>query len=238
MGDNIRPGQPSSSKCHGLPWIPVIAVLFITAMSCSSIHPARPLKKGESLVSLSAGGPLASNPGFPIPLPNIAFDYEYGALENLTLGGNLHLVPLIIGIIYQSEIHGLLSVVEQDGWIPSLSLGLNFFVRTDFSESFLLLPELRIFPSWKLSDQILFFTGATCMLNLYPRTAGLEKKDYFLFSFPVGFEFRINDFCIAVECKILHPFVSNRGLIFDYAGLGEYGALAPFIALSYRFGGS
>jgi hypothetical protein len=217
--------------------VPAVFVftLIIAACSCSSVSPVRPIEKGESLVSMSSGGPIVTNEGFPVPLANVVVDYEYGLLDNLTIGGNLHLVPIFFGVIYQSEVHGLYAFNEGDGLVPSVPIGLNVFVRTDFRESFLVLPEFRIIPSWKLCDSVLFFVGASCMLNPYPRTAGLEKTDYLLFSFPLGFELGIADFSIAAELKILDPFAYNKGLLFDYVGLGDYGAIAPFITVSYRF---
>ena len=215
----------------------LIMFIFIVLIniSCSSIRMVRPLQVSEQRINLSMGGPMIDNMGFPMPLPVISMDYQYGLFTNITIGGAFHITPAVFNIFGMFEVDSAFGLLEQSGFIPSLTGQLNFILMSDLKTSFYIFPQVVIIPSWRINDYFMLYCGVSSIIILYPKTQGLGNN-WFAFSFPVGLQLDLGNFAINAECGISSPFSNNKNLVLSYIGFGDYGALAPYISLSYRFG--
>ena len=113
--------------------IPVI-ILAVLLSACSTIRHVEPMDQGEHRAGLSLGGPLFDNLGFPIPIPNIAVDYQYGLLDNFSLGGAVYITPLIFNLFGMIELDVAYTVFRQNGAVPNIVVGGTFYFLSDFLE--------------------------------------------------------------------------------------------------------
>ena len=206
-------------------------------MGCSTVRQVRPLEPGDHSVAMSVGGPLFSDLGFPIPVPVISVDYQYGLLDGLSVGGAFHITPVFFGLFGMIETNVTVGLMDQTGFLPATSLHVNCILLSDFSTSWLVFPELGIVPSWNLTDEILLYVGATALVNLYPKTSGLPKDSYVIPSFLVGSQLGFGNLAVTAECRLSNPFASNADRGVHFMGIGAFGAFAPYVSVSYTFGG-
>ncbi len=216
--------------------LPVLLLWIMTG--CSSLRQVRPLELGEHKVSLDLGGALFDNLGIPLPMPLVSVDYQYGLTRDITVGGAVHITPIIFGLIGMIELNSLYGVLYQKGAVPGVSLHLNALLMYDFAGSFTALPELGAVAYWDLSQKVRVYTGVSTLVDFYPKTADLPKDNTLIPSIIIGSEFIFDRFDITVEVRYVHPGGSNTGKAVSFVGLGDQGAIAPYLGFSYRFGGA
>jgi hypothetical protein len=224
----------------------IASASMLCISACSTIRQITPLDQGEQRVGLAVGGPLFTDLGVPIPVPEISLDYAYGVTDDITLGAALHVTPAVFGLCGVGEAFGTVGVLDQAGFIPAVSVGLDTVLLSDFTTSFFVLPEASATASWKLADFISIYAGAAMMVNFYPKTAGLSWDNApipgvpmaLLPSFPVGVQLNFGPIQLAAETRLLMPFSSNGNLILHYVGMADYGAIGVYLSASFRFGGT
>lgn len=216
-------------------WLLGLALVLTSA--CSGVRTVRPLSPGQNQLSLSLGGPLFDTLGIPLPVPMLSLDYQYGWTEHWTVGGALHLTPLVFGILGMAELNTLYGASTPQGGLPGVSLYGNVILFTDLVTGLTILPDLGILAYWEIAGRLRPYTGVSAMLNFYPRTAGLPKETWILPSFIIGAEWLLGYWDISLECRLIHPSGNTEGKAVHFVGLGGYGAWAPYLSVSYRFGG-
>lgn len=220
-------------------------VILLSLTACSSIRHVKPLDPGEHRVGVSVGGPLFDSLGFPIPIPLLSVDYQYGLTRNLSIGGAYYITPLLFYhrsptfeniSSHMLEVDAAFCPIEQNGAIPWIMVHSSNFFITDFTE-FLFLPELGVTAAWDIGSVITLYTGATVMFNLFPKTAGLSDSQVVLPSFPVGLLIALGNASIGAEVRLGNPFGSTEKRVIHFLGIADQGAFAPFLTFSYAFGG-
>lgn len=216
-----------------------VAVLFCAAClfaSCATIPSVRPLPRGRQQADASLGGPLFTDLGFPMPIPLLDLSYLYGLTDNVSLGGSIYVTDALFGTGHL-EGTAIWGIIPQRGALPAVSLDGNLHLVTDFKSSLQFFPELNLTPSWAVGS-FLFYGGAGAMFNLYPNMANGTKREYLAIpDFYLGARWRGARWGFTAELKYLNPFQPNYPAAPAYVGIGQWGALAPFFAASYRFGG-
>jgi hypothetical protein len=219
---------------------------LLAASGCSTIRQATPLEHGEHRLGVQVGGPLFTDIGVPLPVPLLSLDYGYGVTDSFTAGAALHVTPLLFGLAGMGDVYCAYGLLVQDGFIPSLTTGLDTILLCDFQTSFFAFPELSLTASWKITDFLRVYGGAAAMVNFYPKAAGLPMDGALLPglpmgllpSFPVGLQLTLGRLQLSAESRLLRPFTSNRNLILHYIGLGDYGAIGVYLSASYVLGGA
>jgi len=88
----------------------LLLLLVLLFYSCSAVNQVRTVGKGNTGMELTLGGPLMTNLGGPIPIPNL-----YGILQDLDIAALYNLTgPIIPGIGFD-VITGLYWVPIQPG---------------------------------------------------------------------------------------------------------------------------
>ncbi len=204
--------------------------------ACSTVHSVRPLHKGTQAANVSLGGPLITNLGPAIPVPLLGINYLYGLTDNISVGGTAYLTDALFGTGHL-ELSGTWGIIDQKGAMPALSLESNLHAVSDLRTTLQFFPEVGLTPSWRLGS-FLIYTGAEAMFNLYPNMANGTTREYpAIPAFYVGANWSRKHWGLAAELKYLNPWQPNFPVGPSYVGFNQWGALAPFIAFSYRFGG-
>lgn len=217
-------------------FLPAVATLTLVLASCATIHSVRPLSQGERQLDASLGGPLVTNLGVPMPIPLVSVNYLYGLTNDVSVGGTAYVTDALFGTGH-IEANGIVGLFNQKGAVPALSLEANLHAITDFRTSVQFFPELNLTPSWELGD-FLLYGGAGAMFNLYPDMADGTKRRYLAIpDFYLGASWIWSNWLFTAELKYLNPFQRSYPAAPGYVGIGEWGALAPFLQASFRFGG-
>ena len=217
--------------------IVLICILTLASASCSTIRQVRPLEKGEHKVAVSAGGPLFTGLGIPLPLLMASVNYQYGISSWLTMGGSVHLTPIIFGMFGFGEINATAGIIKQSGVVPAVAVQANLHLLSDFSTDFLLFPETNIIASWRLGNSFLVYVSGGGMWNLYnEKGGGLPRDSLLVPSFVGGVQIILGQWDLSTELKLIAPFDDSSSVLFGYIGVGSNGVIAPYISVSRRFG--
>ncbi|NLG17796.1 MAG: hypothetical protein GX556_10735 [Fibrobacter sp.] len=188
--------------------------------SCTAVNNSRTIGKGNTGVELSLGGPLMTNLGVAMPIPNLYLGGRFGVREDLDISGHLNLTsPIIPGIALDliTSAHwvpfqpgtGNQSATPDRGW--SSGLGLDIQWVTDFKGGLVVLPSIDLSGSHRYR-WLSTFAGSAFGLNFYrPGDESILQISPFL-----GFEFitRKNlSFCIKFTAY---------DLLFNYDGSQVY----------------
>ena len=217
-------------------WISAMVLLiFFSLSTCSTTRYVKPLKPGEHRAGLSVGGPLFDNLGFPIPVPNLSLDYQYGLAQNLGVGGGVYLTPIFFGLGGMVELDIAYTVLLQKGLIPNLTFnGVFHFLFS--SKDFRFYPEIGIISSWQLAPGILAYTGIAAFIDFFPLTEGMGEKYPILPIIPVGCQLTIRRLAIMAELQYHMPIGTSLGRVVHFNGISGQGALAPYLGISWSFG--
>ncbi|MFW5960740.1 MAG: hypothetical protein ACOCSE_06435, partial [Chitinivibrionales bacterium] len=153
--------------------IPVF--LILSTLSCTSTLPVRTVGKGNSALEVTGGGPLFSDLGAVIPMPNLLIGYRYGMAKevdisthyNLTtafiqdialhLNTSLHYIPIQPGISRQESTP-----------YKGHSLGIAFHIQwlSDFRTDLMILPALEASYGYRF-DWFTPFVSFAAGFNIY-----------------------------------------------------------------------
>lgn len=123
----------------------LIALLLGGTSACAPSHAGRTLGRGVLQVEGGLGGPMVTNLGPAIPIPNVPLGLRYGVMDRLDVSGHLNLLPLVTGgfmMLDASATWALYRHEGRDGWNLATSAGLALL--TDFRESARLHPIFDI----------------------------------------------------------------------------------------------
>ncbi|NLP02294.1 MAG: hypothetical protein GX089_07355 [Fibrobacter sp.] len=153
----------------------LLVIAALMTFSCTAVNQARTIGKGKAGLELSFGGPLMTNLGPVLPMPNFFLGGRYGLREDLDLSVNLNLLtPVIPGIALDLITGGhwfplqpgvgIQSASPDRGWSAGLSLEVQWI--TDFKNGLVVLPSIDIAGSYRYK-WISIFTGCATGFNFY-----------------------------------------------------------------------
>jgi hypothetical protein len=208
------------------------AVVLMAAARCGTVTAVTPLRRGESALAASLGGPVANVGGMNIPIPYAVARYRYGLNDQAGLYAGGHLLPLgrrVIGLDMGFSYHFL----AQRGWIPTVgtSAGIVALIQAGGSEA--LFPQLDLVASYRLGNRFLAYFGSQSMYQF--RSA----PNVVLAPF-VGGEWRAGDrFSLNLEAKWYAPTEPTEPRNVKYTlPIAGKGAVGFVLGANWTFGGN
>jgi hypothetical protein len=176
--------------------LPALLAAALLAAGCGTVSAVRPLRRDQSAVALSLGGPVTRVSGMDIPLPYAVLRYRYGASDRFGLYCGGHLTQAALGNI---AFDGGFSYhfLKQDGLVPAAggSAGIVALLKPGSGGETAVFPQVDLAASWLAGNRFLTYCGLQTMyqFNASPNVA--------LAPF-VGEEVRVGrSFSLALEAK-------------------------------------
>jgi hypothetical protein len=153
----------------------VLLVALANAAACTTTHTVRTVGQGNFGVEASFGGPMFTNLGGAIPMPNLFVGGRYGVLDDLDVSAAYNLtgpispgiaMDLILGAHWVPIQPGLRSqtATPEQGW--SLATGLQLHSLTDFETGFVAIPAIDLAVGYRYK-WLNPFVGASLALHFF-----------------------------------------------------------------------
>jgi hypothetical protein len=210
----------------------------LLAAGCSTVRQIRPLDKGESRVSLSAGGPITQVGKIYMPLPLISAGYNYGIMEKLDAEIGVHITDMLYGIMKIDAGVNWRPMVPPL-YSPGIIISPKIFGMTDFSAGgSRLYPDLGITAYWDLKKYRYLYIGIENWVEFQTkRLDGNPQLNHWLFAPYTGASMGNRLWQFQGEVMVYTPNLNNQGRPIKNIGLGKYGAIGVFLGVSRSFGG-
>ena len=208
-----------------------VLLVLVLASGCGTVAAVRAMRKGESSLGLSAGGPVARIVGMDIPFPYAVARYRYGLSDRAGLYAGGHLTAAGIGLV---GIDAGLSYqfIQPQGWVPAVgaSAGLTAFVKPGGEDA--VFPGFDLVASYLLGRRYLVYFGSQSMFEL-------NDRPYVVLAPFVGAEIRLGrSFSLDLETKWYAPGEETKPRNVDYKlPIGGKGAIGFVLGAGYSFGG-
>ncbi|HEX2957705.1 MAG TPA: hypothetical protein VHO70_12795 [Chitinispirillaceae bacterium] len=163
-------------------------------VSCTSVYQGRTIGKGKMAVETTLGGPILTDLGMPLPVPNLFTGLRYGLRNDLDIAAQYNILgPILPGIALDliTSVNwvpiqpglALQSTTPDKGWGAGGVLDIQWV--TNFKNGLVVLPSIDLVGSYRYR-WISFFLGSAVGLNFYR----IEDDDSKLSLSPfAGFEF-------------------------------------------------
>jgi hypothetical protein len=216
-----------------------LAVCTLLTVACSPVRQIRPLDKGESRVSLSAGGPITQVGKIYIPLPLISLGYNYGLMENLDVEAGIHVTDMLYGVLKVDAGVNWRPLVPPL-YSPGIIISPRLFGMTDFSPgSSRLYPELGLTGYWDFKKYRYAYIGIDNWIEYHTtRVDGNPQTNHWLIAPYAGVSLGNRLWQGQLEVMVYTPNLSNQGRPVKNIGFGKYGIIGVFLGVSRSFGGS
>jgi len=116
----------------------ILIIVAVFSLACGALNNARPLDKGQHRVGATFGGPVLTQLGPPIPVPNLIIEGKSGLSplrgKPLDVNYGLNSTALAFGTI---GVHAGVSqlMLEQKGWIPSVAVTERVHLYNNFLDT-------------------------------------------------------------------------------------------------------
>jgi hypothetical protein len=198
----------------------ILFVLF--CIGCSATGPVRTLPKGDNVISVSIGGPAVELGSSTIPIPYLTAGYFSGISDDITIGGNLHVLSAGFG---NAAIDGsiLYKIIKEDGLVPELTATGQLYFFSDLRQlnDTRLFPDIRITASYS-KDKTLFFFG-------FDNTFEFSDPGYLItpllgvsYQFSHGFGLQFEGKWMAANINTAHGVFEGSGSISGNGNLGIF----------------
>jgi hypothetical protein len=208
-------------------------------MACISCTPTRhiiPLRDGESEISAALGGPLITYSDQVIPAPMISLDYARGIDTNVTVFGGAHVTSALFGVL-QADLGVRYLLLEPSDWTPGIMLGASLNPAVDVWEgNFKLWPEVMAAARWKIGDNNPYLALSSWIELASTRAHDQPQEMHFMPSISIGDVYQSTNWDYALEARWIAPGTSNKGIIVDYHGVSNSGAIGLYFSVGRRFG--
>jgi len=214
-------------------FLPLLGLCLFTLLNlaCSSVKTLKPLGKNQHQIDAAVGGPFVTTGGMTIPVPYAVAGYAYGLNDKLNVQGSLHITTALYKT-FGAELGVGYEILRQDNWIPEIFLDARAFIGTDIKQT-MFMPILTPVLSYEWAgwspyigiDNAFVFDGN----DRWYSPQALAPL--------VGLRARVGGWQVGGEFKWLganHDFTYAD--IERPTGLGNHGALAPYLYVNYKFG--
>lgn len=152
----------------------ILCLLGALATACVSSHAGRTLGRGVIQGDISLGGPLFTNLGPPVPIPNLPLGVRYGVTDRTDVSAHINVLPIVFGGFMALDVGFTRALVRQDARSgPNLATGLTLLLVTDFREEARLLPVMDLAGGYTFSWFTLF-AGFDVMADAWGGGANLS----------------------------------------------------------------
>ena len=211
----------------------VLPMVILTAVvRCGTVTAVTPLRRGESALAASLGGPVANIAGMNIPMPYAVARYRYGLNDQAGIYAGGHLLAAargIVGLDFGFSYHFL----AQKGWVPTVgtSAGVAAFIQPGGDDA--LFPQLDLVASYRLGKRFLTYFGSQSMYQ-FKSTPNVVLAPF------IGGEWRASDrFSLALEAKWYAPTEPTHPRNVNYSlPIGNHGAVGFVLGANWVFGGN
>jgi len=211
--------------------IALLPAVLALLSGCGTMTAVRPLRRGESAVAVSLGGPVAKVAGQDIPLPYIAARYRYGVSDRFGLSAGWHVTPVILGIA-AFDAGANYGLVEQRGAIPAISAAGGITGYLEAGGPSRVFPNLDLALSWRYADRFASYAGVQSMYQL-------SREPYVAFAPLVGQMVELGRFGLAAEVKWYAPTEPTKPRQVDYRiPISGKGALGFVLGAGWNWGGA
>jgi hypothetical protein len=207
------------------------AVILLAAVRCGTVTAVAPLRRGESALAVSLGGPVADLAGMNIPIPYAVARYRTGLSDRAGLYAGIHLLPAALGVVgvdFGFSYHFL----EQRGWVPCVgaAAGIAAFIQPGGRDA--LFPQLDLVGSYRMGKRFTAYFGSQSMYQFKSAPAVVLAP-------LVGGEFRLGDrLALDLEAKWYAPTEPTRPRNVNYKlPIGNHGAVGFVLGANWLFGG-
>lgn len=218
--------------------------------SCTAMHQVRTVGKGNVAVEVTIGGPVLTNLGPPLPIPNVFIGGRFGILKDLDIAAHLNvfapimpgLLDLITGVYWVPIQPGIRRQENSPnrGWGAGGSFTLQWI--TDFNTGFIILPAFELAGGWRYK-WINPFIGMSMGLNFYrphDNTNFVQVNPF------LGTEFIIKDrVSLSLKCTLFDIAYNLYGSQIEWVYIVDkveddkkYGVFGISLGVSWKFGRS
>jgi len=215
-------------------WIPAVAAaLGASLCRCGSAASMWPLREGQAVAALEAGGPVVNLSGAQLPVPYPVARFRYGVTDrfNVDVGGHL-LMPWfgVAGFDAGASYH----FIDQAGWRPCLGVAIGEIglIEFDGRSATTFLPQAEVTASYLRPNHSLSYFGVHTLYQLRP-------KFYMTYSPYVGHNFSVGRrLSVSLEMKWYAAYerTTPRAAKFSLA-IANHGGLGFVAGVSYHWGG-
>ena len=215
-----------------------VAAMALLGAGCAGRHLARTVGQGHGEVRAGVGGPLLSNLGPPIPLPNLAVQGRYGLTDWLDVDGGVSVLGLAYGLFVIDA--GLVAQLYRQprGFALSASARGNFFFDLDDGFTPRGYPEVGLHAEQVATDWLVVFGGLDAWFVFSPPPG----KPPVLAAPYLGAEVRFGGSAegghphgLSVQAAWISPWQNSTSVI-DWEP-ADLGALSIVLGFTSRFGG-
>jgi hypothetical protein len=216
-----------------------ICLFCIFMLSCSSFRQVRPLEKGESRVSISAGGPFTKVGNIYIPMPLVSLGYNYGITEKLDAEAGTNFLAMMYGIAhFDAGVNW--RPLKPNRYVPGLIVSPKIFLMTDFRPG-----DSRIYPDvgltgwWEIRKYRLVYLGLENFFELSgTREDGNKQQNNWLIAPYTGISLGNKKWQFQFEAKLYTPNLQNNLHTAKNIGVGDHGIFGVFLGVSRSLGGA
>ncbi|MFA7272829.1 MAG: hypothetical protein WC044_03120 [Crocinitomicaceae bacterium] len=224
-------------------FISFVVAVFILFSCAPSIY-VQPLKKGESAVSASLGGPLINIPNVAtLPIPNTTVSYGYGVNEKNTVHASLYPTSAIYGV-FQLNGGWTREIWKQRRWGASGEASFDYLVDT-YEKNHRFYPQLsgNIYFNYQETENIhktykhkfIYFGFSNWFILASNKAFGEKQSNRILFNPHIGHQMTKNKWGFLVEIKFLAPYLRNDYVVPDYRSIfGNHGATGIYLGVQYH----
>jgi hypothetical protein len=232
----LYPGDRAFMKKR---FIEGFCLLCIFTLSCSGLRQVRPLEKGESRVSLSAGGPFTKVGNIYIPAPLISLGYNYGIAKKLDAEVGTNFFAMLYGIAHFDAGVNWRPLTPRH-YVPGLILSPKIFLMTDFRPGdSRIYPDLGFTAYWEIKHYRFVYLGLENFFELSTRREdGNKQQNNWLIAPYAGMTLGNKIWQFQFEAKLYTPNLPNNLHTAKNIGVGDHGIFGVFLGVSRSFGGA
>lgn len=199
----------------------------LAAGACAPSHAGRTLGRGTLQLETGLGGPMVTNFGGAIPVPNVPVGLRYGVTERLDVQGHVNLLPLVIGGFLALDAGVTWGLVRHDGprgW--NLATSASLALLTDFQTAGRIVPMIDIAGGYTWSWFTLF-AGAELWVDFWG--GNVATNPY------LGVEFDIRSATISLAGVWFHPALDAGASSANYVSGVDRGGIGVLLGVKYRW---
>jgi hypothetical protein len=211
------------------PTLPLLIVITsLLSMHCGVTMPVRVLDEGTTQIAASLGGPFIPLGSTTIPVPYLNIGLAQGCSENVTLCGNIHLLPMLLGDAGLDA--GIATqLLKQRRFCPELTGKAAVLFFSDFRNGMhpRIYPQISVNASYLAWRGLLIYAGAD---NVYQAAA-----PQFLFTPFAGVQLPFGPkWTGQLETKWIAANVNTaHGIYEGQTNISNHGNTSIYVALIY-----